>query len=58
MTVIINGDTGISPVTASGTSASVDGMTVGRGGGEVATNTAVGAGAIAVSLVNAILVLL
>jgi trimeric autotransporter adhesin len=46
MTVIINGDTGISPVTASGTSASVDGMTVGRGGGEVATNTAVGASAL------------
>jgi hypothetical protein len=42
MTVIIDGTTGISPVTASGTSASVDGMTVGRGGGEVATNTAVG----------------
>jgi hypothetical protein len=47
MTVIINGDTGISPVTASGTSASVDGMTVGRGGGAVATNTAVGASAMA-----------
>jgi trimeric autotransporter adhesin len=46
MTVIINGDTGISPVTASGTSASVDGMTVGRGSGEVATNTAVGASAL------------
>jgi hypothetical protein len=47
MTVIIDGTTGISPVTASGTSASVDGMTVGRGGGEVANNTAVGAGAMA-----------
>jgi hypothetical protein len=47
MPVVINGDTGISPVTASGTSASVDGMTVGRGGGEVANNTAVGAGAMA-----------
>jgi hypothetical protein len=47
MAVVINGDTGISPVTASGTSASVDGMTVGRGGGEVANNTAVGAGAMA-----------
>jgi len=47
MTVIISGDTGISPVTASGTSASVDGMTVGRGGGEVASNTAVGASALA-----------
>lgn len=46
MTVIISGDTGISPVTASGTSASVDGMTVGRGGGEVSTNTAVGASAL------------
>ena len=46
MAVVINGDTGISPVTASGTSASVDGMTVGRGGGEVATNTAVGASAL------------
>jgi len=46
MTTIISGDTGISPVTASGTSASVDGMTVGRGGGEVATNTAVGASAL------------
>jgi hypothetical protein len=45
MAVVINGDTGISPVTASGTSASVDGMTVGRGGGEVATNTAVGTSA-------------
>jgi hypothetical protein len=42
MTVVINGTTGISPVTASGTSASVDGMTVGRGGGEVSTNTAMG----------------
>ena len=47
MAVTISGDTGISPVTASGTSASVDGMTVGRGGGEVATNTAVGASALA-----------
>jgi len=47
MPVIIDGTTGISPVTASGTSASVDGMTVGRGGGEVATNTAVGASALA-----------
>ena len=47
MTTIISGDTGISPVTASGTSASVDGMTVGRGGGEVSTNTAVGASALA-----------
>ena len=46
MAVVINGDTGISPVTASGTSASVDGMTVGRGGGEVASNTAVGASAL------------
>jgi len=46
MAVVINGDTGISPVTASGTSASVDGMTVGRGGGEVSTNTAVGASAL------------
>jgi hypothetical protein len=45
MAVVINGDTGISPVTASGTSASVDGMTVGRGGGEVAQNTVVGANA-------------
>lgn len=45
MTVVINGDTGISPVTASGTSALVDGMTVGRGAGEVATNTAVGVSA-------------
>jgi hypothetical protein len=42
MAVVINGDTGISPVTASGTSASVDGMTVGRGGGESVTNTATG----------------
>jgi hypothetical protein len=42
MPVVINGDTGISPVTASGTSASVDGMTVGRGGGESVTNTATG----------------
>jgi len=47
MTVIISGDTGISPVTASGTSASVDGMTVGRGGGEVSNNTVVGSGAMA-----------
>ena len=47
MTVVINGTTGISPVSASGTSASVDGMTVGRGAGEVATNTAVGASALA-----------
>ena len=47
MAVVIHGDTGINPVTASGTSASVDGMTVGRGGGEVATNTAVGAGVLA-----------
>jgi trimeric autotransporter adhesin len=46
MPVVINGDTGISPVTASGTSASVDGMTVGRGGGEVSTNTAVGTSAL------------
>ena len=46
MTIVIDGTTGISPVTASGTSASVDGMTVGRGGGEVATNTAVGASAL------------
>jgi hypothetical protein len=42
MAVVINGDTGISPVTASGTSASVDGMTVGRGGGEVTSNTVIG----------------
>ena len=42
MAVVIDGTLGISPVTASGTSASVDGMTVGRGGGEVSTNTAVG----------------
>jgi hypothetical protein len=49
MTVIIDGTTGISPVTASGTSASVDGMTVGRGGGEVSTNTAVGASALGVN---------
>ena len=47
MTVVINGTTGISPVTASGTSASIDGMTVGRGGGEVSSNTAVGASALA-----------
>jgi hypothetical protein len=47
MTVIIDGTTGISPVTAAGTSALVDGMTVGRGAGEVATNTAVGASALA-----------
>ena len=47
MTIVIDGTTGISPVTASGTSASVDGMTVGRGAGEVATNTAVGASALA-----------
>ena len=46
MTVVINGTTGISPVTAAGTSALVDGMTVGRGAGEVATNTAVGASAL------------
>ena len=46
MAVVIDGTTGISPVTASGTSASVDGMTVGRGGGEVSTNTAVGASAL------------
>ena len=45
MTVVIDGTLGISPVTASGTSASVDGMTVGRGGGEVAQNTVVGANA-------------
>jgi hypothetical protein len=42
MTIVIDGTTGISPVTASGTSASVDGMTVGRGGGEVSTATVVG----------------
>jgi hypothetical protein len=42
MTVVINGSTGISPVTAAGTSALVDGMTVGRGAGEVASNTVVG----------------
>jgi hypothetical protein len=47
MTVTINGTTGISPVTAAGTSALVDGMTVGRGAGEVSTNTAVGASALA-----------
>ena len=46
MTVVISGDTGISPVTAAGTSALVDGMTVGRGAGEVSTNTAVGASAL------------
>jgi hypothetical protein len=46
LTTIISGDTGISPVTPSGTSASVDGMTVGRGGGEVSTNTAVGTSAL------------
>ena len=46
MAVVIDGSLGISPVTASGTSASVDGMTVGRGGGEVSTNTAVGASAL------------
>jgi hypothetical protein len=54
MAVVINGDTGISPVTASGTSASVDGMTVGRGGGEVATNTAVGASALAANTTGAL----
>jgi hypothetical protein len=53
MAVVINGDTGISPVTASGTSASVDGMTVGRGGGEVATNTAVGASALGANTTGA-----
>jgi hypothetical protein len=47
MAIVINGSTGISPVTAAGTSALVDGMTVGRGAGEVATNTAVGASALA-----------
>jgi hypothetical protein len=52
MPVVINGDTGISPVTASGTSASVDGMTVGRGGGEVSTNTALGSGALATNSVG------
>lgn len=46
MTVVINGTTGISPVTAAGTSALVDGMTVGRGAGEVSTNTAVGVSAL------------
>lgn len=46
MTVVINGDTGISPVTASGTDASINGLTVGKGGGAVATNTAVGASAL------------
>jgi hypothetical protein len=53
MAVVINGDTGISPVTASGTSASVDGMTVGRGGGEVSTNTAVGASALSTNSAGA-----
>jgi hypothetical protein len=33
MTVVIDGTTGISPVTAAGTSALVDGITVGRGAG-------------------------
>jgi hypothetical protein len=47
MSVTISGDTGISPVTATGTSALIDGMTVGRGAGEVSTNTAVGASALA-----------
>ena len=47
MSVTINGTTGISPVSAAGTSASIDGMTVGRGAGAVATNTAVGASALA-----------
>lgn len=47
MTLILSGTLGVSPVTPSGTSALVDGMTVGRGAGEVATNTAVGASALA-----------
>ena len=47
MTMVLNGTTGISPVSAAGTSASIDGMTVGRGAGEVSTNTAVGASALA-----------
>ena len=42
MSITISGDTGISPVTPTGTSALVDGLTVGRGSGEVSTNTAVG----------------
>jgi hypothetical protein len=46
MTVVIDGTLGISPVTASGTSASVDGMTVGKGGGEVSGNVALGVSAL------------
>jgi hypothetical protein len=46
MTVVINGDTGISPVTASGTDASINGLTVGKGGGATSTNTAVGVSAL------------
>jgi trimeric autotransporter adhesin len=46
MTVVIDGTLGISPVTPSGTSSSIDGMTVGRGGGEISTNTAVGTSAL------------
>lgn len=46
MTTIISGDTGISPVTASGTDASINGLTVGKGGGSQSRCTAVGASAL------------
>jgi len=47
MTTIISGDTGISPVTASGTDASINGLTVGKGAGSDSGSTVVGAGALA-----------
>ena len=53
MTLILSGTLGVSPVTPSGTSSSIDGMTVGRGAGEVSTNTAVGASALAANTTGA-----
>ena len=52
MTVVINGSTGLSGPNASGDTL-VNGVTVGRGAGAVATNTAVGASALAANTTGA-----
>jgi len=50
MTIVLNGDTGI---IVSGNTNTFTGVTVGEGGGEIATNTAVGASALAANTTGA-----
>jgi len=49
MALVLDGTTGINTVTPAGTSTLVDGMTVGRGPGEISTNTVMGASALGVN---------